>query len=297
MVKHFSRAEAAKLLGIGLGRLRYWDRIGLVRPSLRESGRAYYDFQDLICLKTALGLVNQGVAARKIRTSVASLREKIPGFDGQLSSKRIYIFGNRVIISHKNRLIDSRSGQLHLKFDVDEFASEVYATPECAQVAKSAEEWFLEGQRLDAETGPEAQTAALRAYKEAVKLDASHADAYVNMGAIYYGQRKFIDAQRCFRLAIRQRPYHAKACFNLGNVLDELNCTEEAIRWYERSLEADPEFPDAYFNLAAAAEKLGLWDRAVRHWKAYLTFDSESPHAHTARKRIHALEAQLTAAR
>lgn len=291
MLKHFSRAEVEKILGIRIGRLRYWDRIGLVKPSLRVGGRPFYDFQDLICLKTAQGLVKKGLPARRVKASVDSLKKRIPEFDGQLSSKRIYVFGSRVLVSHKKRLIDSHSGQLYLKFDLDEFASEVSSGVENIQVERTAGQWFQEGLRLEAnEAG---RDEALLAYREAVKLDPAFADAYVNMGAIHYARRDFIDAQRCFRLAIRRKPYHAKACFNLANVLDELNCTEESIRWYERALEAEPNFADAYYNLAAAAEKLGLLDRAVRHWKAYLKFDSQSPHAGIARKRIKVLEAEL----
>ncbi len=290
MVKHFSRAQAAQILDTTVGRLRYWDSIGLAKPSLHEGGKAFYDFQDLICLKTAQGMVDKGVSATKTRASVATLRKRIPLFDGQLNSKRIYVFGTRVIISHKNRLIDSASGQLHLKFDIDEFEAEVRERLGEKETQMTAEEWFQEGARLESVGGREEES--LHHFKEAVKLDPAYADAYVEMGIVHHRLKRYIDAQRCFRLAIRRNPYHAKASFHLATVLDELNCTEEAIQWYERSLEADPFFPEAYFKLAGAVEKQGLFERAARHWKAYLTLDSGSPKAHLARKRIRALQTQ-----
>ncbi len=291
MVKHFSRAQAAKILDTTVGRLRYWDSIGLVKPSLREGGKAFYDFQDLICLKTAQGMVDRGLPPTKTRASVAALRKRLPLFDGQLASKRIYVFGARIIISHKNRLIDSACGQLHLKFDVDEFESEVRRRVGGKQTRMTAQEWFDEGFRLETEVGREEES--LHHFKEAVKLDPAYADAYVEMGILHHRLKRYIDAQRCFRLALRRNPYHAKASFHLASVLDELNCTEEAIQWYERSLEADPFFPDAYFKLAGAVEKHGLLDRAARHWKAYLTLDSGGPKAHLARKRLRALQTAL----
>lgn len=291
MVKHFSRAEAAKILDTSVGRLRYWDSIGLARPSLREGGRAYYDFQDLICLKTAQGMIDKGVSTAKAQACVATLRKRLPLFDGQLNCKRIYVFGTRIIISHKNRLIDSHSGQLQLKFDIDDFEAEVRNRIGEKETPKTAEEWFQDGMRLQGRPGQEEE--ALRHFRKAVRLDPNLADAYVAMGVVHHREKRHIDAQRCFRLAIRTTPYHARACFHLAAVLDELNCTEEAIQWYERSLEADPFHPDAYFKLAEAVEKQGLLDRAARHWRAYLTLDSASPKAHLARRRIRSLQAEV----
>lgn len=291
MLKQFKRAEVARLLDIKESQLRYWARIDLVKPSIQEGGRSFYDFQDLICLKTAQGLISRGLQATKIRESILSLKKKFPDVETQLSDKRIYVFGNRVIISHKNHLIDSHSGQLLLKFDIDSFTDEISQTVESLETKKTAEEWFREGLRYDSD--PETYDKALNAYREAVKQRQDFAAAYVNMGTIYYMQRKFLDAQRCFRLAIQREPYHAKAAFNLGNVLDELNCTDEAVQWYERSVESDPNFPDVYYNLAAACERLGQRDRALRHWRAYLSFDSTSKHAQVAKRRIKLLESQL----
>ncbi len=292
MLTQFSRSEAARVLNVKEGRLRYWDRIGLVKPSLREKGKCYYDFQDLICLRTAQGLVDEGLSASRIKQSIVQLKAKFPGFENRLSSKRIYVFGNRVIISHKNRLIDSHSGQLLFKFDVDDLAGHIDSTVEKLETRpRSAEEWFQRG--LSQDSDPATYDDAIHSYKQAVKLSPSLAGAYVNMGTVYYKQKRFVDAQRCFRLAIQREPYHSKAAFNLGNVLDELNCTEEAVQWYERAMEADPTFPDVYFNLAAANEKLGNWETALRYWKAYLQCDEKSPHGKIVRKRIKLLEAEL----
>ncbi len=291
MLKYFSPNEVSKILGLTPGRLAYWNRINLVRPSVRERGKCFYDFRDLICLKTAQGLVNKGLSALKVKKSIESLRKRIPDLDDQLNNKRIYVFGNRVIISHRNRLIDTHSGQLFFRFDVDDLAAEIESLGEIEDQAKTAEDWFEEGLKYDSDQHSFDQ--AIQAYREAVKLNPNYADAYVNMGTVYYHLSKFVDAERCFRLALSRDPYHSRAYFNLGNVLDEFNCLEEALHCYERSLEADPYFPDAYYNLARACEKTGSWDRAVKYWRTYLTFDSISKHAEFARKRVKLLQSQL----
>lgn len=291
MVQYFTRHEVSKILSIRVSRLRYWDRIHLVKASLREKGKAYYGFRDLICLKTAAGLVHKGLSAKKIKSSIDSLQKRIPEFDDSLSNKRIYIFGNRIIISHKNRLIDSQSGQLFFKFDLGDFAAEVEDKVRTLEAQRSAEDWFEEGLKYDGST--DTYDVAVHAYRQVLKLDPSFTDAYVNLGTIFYNERKFAEAEHYYRLALAKDCYHAKACFNLGNVLDEINCREEAVHYYERALEVDPSFSDAHFNLALACEKLRQWERAIRHWKHYLALDSHSRYARVARRHIKVLEARM----
>ncbi|MGH9339665.1 MAG: tetratricopeptide repeat protein [Acidobacteriota bacterium] len=289
----FSRSEVSNILGIKINRLHYWDRIGLVSPSLRDNRKSLYAFQDLICLKTAQGLIDRGLGAKKIKESIESLKTRIPELDGKLNSKRIYVFGNRVIISHKSRLIDTQSGQFFFKFDVDDISQKIDGKIRHFET-KSAGEWFRQGLSYDSDEST--YELALEAYRHALRLDPALVDAYVNMGNVYYNRRKLLDAERCYRLAINRDPYHSKAHFNLGNVMDDLNCCEEAIHCYEKSLEVDPEFPDAYFNMAATCEKLSLWDKAIKYWKGYLNFDPDSRHGRVARKRMKLLRA-LTADR
>jgi tetratricopeptide (TPR) repeat protein len=292
MLKYFSIQEVARILKVEVGRLKYWNRIGLVKPSVRENGKHFYDFQDLICLKTTHGLSSKGLPTRDIKASVQLLRGRLPDIEDQLDSKRIYAFANRVIISHKNRLIDTQSKQMY-RFDVEDLIKEIERGSRTREQARTAEDWFQEALRHHGDE--KAHSRALRAYREALKLNPNYTDAYVNMGTIYYSQRKYVDAERCYRLALSREPYHAKAYFNLANVLDEFNCTEEAVRYYQKSLEIDPTNADAFYNLAQALEKQGQYDRAIRHWKSYLRFDAVSRQAEFARRRVKQLQLQLVA--
>lgn len=291
MLNCFSTNDVSSILGIKAGRLRYWDRIGLVKPTSHIKGRHYYDFHDLICLKTAQGLISQGLQATKMKQSVDALRRKFPELEDHWAGKRIYVFGSRAIISHKDRLFDTQSGQLVFKFDIDDFAEDIANRVKDFHSHKTAEDWFREGLRYD--SSEQSYALALHAYQEALKLDPNLGDAYVNMGNVYYYQKRFDDAQRCYRLALARDPDNAKAYFNLGNTLDELGCTKEAVGHYRKSLDSDPNFPDVYYNLAAACEKLEWWDEAFQYWKRYLDFDFLSEHADYARKRIKLLQSNL----
>ena len=291
MLNCFSTRDASNILGIKTGRLRYWKRIGLVTPSNLKKGRRCYGFQDLICLKTAQGLVAQGLQATQMRNGVESLKKKFPGFDNYLANKRVYVFGSHAIIRHKDRFIEPQSGQLLFEFDLDDFAEEVEHRIKHFESEKTAEGWFQEGLRYD--SSKDTYPLALEAYQKAVELDPNFGNAYVNMGNIYYRQELFVDAERCYRLAITCDPDHAKAYYNLGNTLDELPCTQEAGDCYQKSLEKDPNFSDAHYNLAATCEKLTLWEAACTHWKSYLNLDPVGKHADFARKRIKLLQSNL----
>ncbi len=74
--------RAAKLAGISMRQLRYWEQIGLVVPSLKEqiSPRntvRLYSFQDLLELLVAAELRHQpGISLQHIRRLVAHLRTR-----------------------------------------------------------------------------------------------------------------------------------------------------------------------------------------------------------------------------
>jgi hypothetical protein len=76
--------------------------------STRDACNILGNFQDLICLKTAQGLVAQGLQATKMRNGVESLKKKFPGADSYLANKRVYVFGSHAIIRHKDRFIANR---------------------------------------------------------------------------------------------------------------------------------------------------------------------------------------------
>ena len=283
MLRYFSEKEVSHILGIKPSRLKYWKQIGLVAPS-RRRGALCYDFQDLIYLKTTQGLIARGLPATSVKQSLESLKKKIPDIERNLNSQQVYAFGNRVLIRHRNRLMDTRSGQLVFEFDIEDRAEIASEKVVNFSSSKTAEEWFEEGLAHDSPEG--SFERALGAYESAIQVNPNYVDAYVNIGTLYYNRQKFEKAQRYYRQALARDPHHAKAYFNLGNVLDELGCSDKAIELYEKAIQVDSSFSDAYFNLATICEKLGIQDTAIKHWTSYLKLDSNSQHADFARRRL-----------
>ena len=72
----FSSEDVQRIVGLTGKQLDYWDRLRLVSPR-KEEGSRYYDFRDLIGLRTVKQLVEEGVPASRLRHALAALREKL----------------------------------------------------------------------------------------------------------------------------------------------------------------------------------------------------------------------------
>ena len=68
----FSRAEVQRILGLSPKQLDYWDRLELV-SARNDQGNRFYDFRDLIALRTVKQLIEQGIPATRLRRSLAAL--------------------------------------------------------------------------------------------------------------------------------------------------------------------------------------------------------------------------------
>ncbi|MFM5967988.1 MAG: MerR family transcriptional regulator, partial [Micrococcales bacterium] len=70
--------SAAAAAGITYRQLDYWDRTGLVQPSVRPAGgsgsQRLYAFRDILVLKLVKRLLDTGVSLQQIRIAVEQLR-------------------------------------------------------------------------------------------------------------------------------------------------------------------------------------------------------------------------------
>jgi DNA-binding transcriptional MerR regulator len=51
LTNRYTRTEAGRILGLETSRLRYWERLRLVRPEARW-GERFYSFGDLVALRS-----------------------------------------------------------------------------------------------------------------------------------------------------------------------------------------------------------------------------------------------------
>jgi tetratricopeptide (TPR) repeat protein len=178
--------------------------------------------------------------------------------------------GKRIVVSDGSARWQPESGQILIEFEERAVGRLLPLRPgegrgEVAAKATDAETWYQRGCELEA-TDAE---AAREAYRRAVSLDPSHADAHVNMGRLLHEAGDASAAEEHYRSALEARPNDATAAFDLGVALEDLGRDIEAIDAYETAVALDPEHADAYFNLAGACERVGRPTAAIGHLKAY----------------------------
>jgi DNA-binding transcriptional MerR regulator len=70
MEKVYSPRDIWRLFGFTDRRIRYWEKIGFLTPSIRIGARKYYTPQDLVAFRTAKGLLEAGISFQKVRRTV-----------------------------------------------------------------------------------------------------------------------------------------------------------------------------------------------------------------------------------
>jgi tetratricopeptide (TPR) repeat protein len=266
--------------------LREFERMDLVRPARGVGASAAFDFRDLLSLRALVALLERGVPIRRIRRSLERVRQHWPELERPVVALRLQDGAPPgLVVRHKGSLLDP-DGQLLLDFaDTPAAAAPVAALPRGeAEGPRTALEWFERGCQLD--TTSASLGDAIDAYRRALALDPSLADAHCNLGTVHYNRGEREEARTAYEAALREDATHREANFNLANLLEEAGRREAAVHHYKRTLAADPCFSEAHLNLALLYEKLRITRRAREHWRRYLQLAPDGTWAEVARRRL-----------
>ena len=279
----YTRADVRRKFDLSERQLKSWEREDLL-PQAK-----HYSFSDLIAIQTILKLRENHIQPKQIGRAIVSLRRKLDWVKQPLSELRIVSDGKKIAVHIAGQKMEAISGQILFDFDAAEIGGLMSfpgRKPSLNRMRES-ESWFQRGLELE-ETGAPVEQA-IAAYQKVLELNASAAGALVNLGTIFYRQRKFADAETYYKDAIEADPSYALAQFNLGNLYDEQGRIKEAFEHYRRALALNPAYGDAHFNLALLCERAGDNLKAVHHWKAYLKLDHIGQWAEIARRQLERL--------
>ncbi len=274
----FSPNDVQRILGLTGKQLDYWDRLRLVSPQ-EDQGSRFYDFRDLIGLRTVKQLIEQGVPAGRLQRSLNALREKLSKVQEPLASLRVLSDGKDIIVERQGTRLEPLSGQFVLNFETREIVERVRVIAE-----RGADEWLATA--LACESGSGTRAEAINAYERALQVDPQKIDAFLNCGTLYYEGGDLEKASEYFQSAIALDAENALAHFNLGSVLDEIGKVEDARQHLRIAIRLRPSYPDAHYNLAFVCEKLGALSEAREHWQAYVRLDPASPWSSYARQHL-----------
>jgi tetratricopeptide (TPR) repeat protein len=280
----FSCEDVQRILSISAKQLEYWDRLGLVTLRKENSNR-YYDFSDLISLRTVKRLVEEGVPANRLRRGLAALREQLSHIGAPLAELRVFSDGKDIVVEREGARMEPLSGQFVLNFETAELNERVRVM---TSRGPSADEWLATALEYEAEG--QTKTVAIEAYERALCIDPHKLDALLNCGTLCYENGDLKKAAEYFGRALQVDAANALAHFNLGSVLEEVGRLEAARIHLREAIRLDPNYPDARYNLAYVCEKLGANQEAQRNWQAYVQLDPASPWSGYARQRLAAAE-------
>lgn len=128
----FTAQQTSRFTGCTAHQLRYWDRIGLVKPSVQETGgrpgvRRLYSFRDLVALKVVKSLLDHGMSLQRVRRAYSYLRKRA-ALDDHLSEVKLVTDGQSIfkIARSDGELLDAlKEGQLAFFIAIDEIAAGV----------------------------------------------------------------------------------------------------------------------------------------------------------------------------
>lgn len=274
----FSREEVQRILDLTPKQLDYWDRLRLVSSHKVENDR-FYDFRDLIGLRTVKQLTESGVPANRLGRALAALRKGISHVHAPLNELRVLSDGRDVIVERDGVRLDPLSGQLVMNFDTREMGEKVRVMS-----GRSAEDLFETA--LDSETEGRAAEESIDAYERALIANPHRLEALINCGTLYYELGNLQKAEQYFRRAVESDSQSSLAHSNLGSVLEELGHLEEARQHLRSAVRLEPGYSDARYTLALVCEKINAFAEAREHWQQYVALDPASPWSDFARKRI-----------
>ena len=283
----YAREEVARLFDIPEGRLVYWQRRRFIEPSVRVGRQRFYSFQDLISIRAAKGLIDRGVPTREVRRSVEALREALPRVVRPLSELRIVADGASVVVQDAAGAFEPLTGQLVLDFRVRSLREDVVRrlrSVPSAEHRRGAYDFYLDGCRLDEDEAT--MDRAEEAYRKALELDPTLANAVTNLGNIAYRRGDLEGAAKAYQRALAIDPNQPEAHYNLGYLRLEDGARESALSHFERALALDPGFADAHFNVALTLSELERSEEAEAHWRSYLSLEPTGPWAEVARRHL-----------
>lgn len=103
---NYNTATVAAVTGLTVRQISYWDSSHFIKPSISEAagyGSArLYAFGDLVQLKVAKTLKDQGISVQKMRKAVSYLKKHMPDIERPLADLKFLTDGNTIFVLTKN---------------------------------------------------------------------------------------------------------------------------------------------------------------------------------------------------
>jgi tetratricopeptide (TPR) repeat protein len=110
-------------------------------------------------------------------------------------------------------------------------------------------------------------------WQNAVSYSPHYPLTHRNLGAMYYLDNKFDEAEREYQRALELNPQEPMAHNNLGLIYVNWGRLDKAEEEYQKEITINPEYDDAYFNLGLLYEKTNRPEEAVKNWQKTISLN------------------------
>lgn len=309
MIELYSIRDVSRILALPESRLRYWQQVGFVGPTVRKGGRFFYTFCDLVAVKTAKELTSAGIPTQRVHKNLEALRKALPGDTNPASRLRICSDGESIVAVAEDAMFEPISGQVVMAFTVPSFGEHVVSTlalPRISPVTGDGAPAFIEDSPTEANGGTTAYRHFVEAcaaedagdseraehlFRQALDVEPNLAAALTNLGNLVYRAGELDEARRLYERALEHDPAQPEARYNLANLYEDLGEMDLAIAELRRVCIAVPDFADAHYNLGIMLAQLGGAAQARNHLERYLELDAASDWSSHARSYLEQMSA------
>jgi len=160
MASGFGAKVVKEIAGVSRMQLQHWDRTGIVRPSIKigagKGSRREYSFKDLVQLKVAKRLREEGISLQKIRKALEFLRKNFPDVKAPLAELRFLTNGVDlfVLTDRTEVILDALKGQLVFSFALGELIDGLKGSIKSLEVPRE-EKLFVNKRKFTAVLKPD----------------------------------------------------------------------------------------------------------------------------------------------
>jgi Flp pilus assembly protein TadD len=303
----YTPAMLSKLLGVAVGQIRGWERLGLIRAVRKVYRLPYFDFCEVTGARKLMELLSSGISRERLKESLENLQDLWPDIKRPLGQLDVLVDGGHVLYRDNAGLIEPVSRQRFFDFDEASVGRQSHEEsdldaekswglrghrPQNGLLAMPSEQdttqwtaadWLNAGQKA-ADAGDLEQ--AVSAFRLCLLENPQDPELHFHLAECLYRQGQVEAATERYYAAVECDHQYIEAWTQLGCVLEERGRKEEALSAFGVALEFHPEYPDAHRHKAALLESLGQSEDAKIHWQTYLKYDQKGPWADEARQRL-----------
>lgn len=140
---------------------------------------------------------------------------------------------------------------------------------------------------------------AVEAFRKAVELKPDLAEAYINLGLLFFRQDKTDEAEKALLKALELKPEDPKIKQALGNIyfekakgLLQQDKIDEALETLKLSYGYNPNDPYTNYLLGYAYSQKGLKEEAIKSFEAFLQLEPNAPQAAQVKEILENLKKQ-----